>query len=75
VTNSFNSNHLKKRVEKIIKEHGLPLNISPLIIKIKDFEQDWKNCNTFCCDLWRQRIILYGENYLWRVVGREGVPS
>lgn len=75
VTNGFNSNHLKKRVEKIIKEHGLPLNISPLIIKTKDFEQDWKNCSTFCCDLWHERIVLYGENYLWRVVASAGVPK
>ncbi|MFZ3062176.1 MAG: hypothetical protein WA148_00300 [Actinomycetota bacterium] len=75
VTNGFNSNHLKKRVEKIIREHGLPLNISPSIIKTKDFEAEWKNCSTFCCDLWRERIILYGEWYLWNQVARQGVPK
>lgn len=75
ITNGFHSDELKKQVEKIIKEQGVPLEISALVMRTKEFEEEWKNCHSFCCNLWRERMILYGESYFWNQVARMGVPK
>lgn len=75
VTNGFHSDHVKAQVEKVIKEQGVPMEISALVMRTKEFEEDWKRCRSFCCNLWRERMILYGESYFWNQVARLGVPK
>ncbi len=75
VSNGFHTADLNKEAAKLAKLHAPLLEISPTIIDAKDFESGWEKRDSFCCDLWQQRVILYGESYYWNHVARLGVPE
>lgn len=75
VSNGFHANDLTKDVAELAKLHAPLVEIFPTVIDAKDFESGWERRDQFCCDLWRQRVILYGESYYWNHVARLGVPE
>ena len=75
VSNGFHATDLNKDVAKLAKLHAPLVEISPTVIDAKDFESGWEKRDSFCCDLWQQRVILYGESYYWNHVARLGVPE
>jgi len=75
VSNGFHANDLTKNVAELAKVHAPLVEIFPTVIDAKDFESGWEKRDQFCGDLWRQRVILYGESYYWNHVARLGVPE
>lgn len=75
ITNGFHSEELKSQVEEIVNKQSLPFNVSALVMRTREFEDDWKNGQSFVSDLWRDRMLLYGESYFWNQVARLGVPK
>ena len=75
VSNGFHATDLNKDVSDLAKLHAPLVEIFPTVIDAKDFESGWQRHDSFCSDLWRQRVILYGESYFWNHVARLGVPE
>lgn len=63
------------RAHEIIKTIFPPKQVSPLVVNTKDFMAGWKRRDSFFSDLWRERIVLHGESYLWKQVAKMGVPE
>lgn len=75
VSNGYHEEDPAITADKICRKHGLPLTLQPIVVKTRDFEEGWEKCEMFYGDLWRGRVVLYGEGYLWRKVADLGVPE
>jgi predicted transcriptional regulator len=75
VTNGYHEEDPAITADKVCRKNGLPLSLQPLIIRSQDFKDGWQKHETFYTDLWHERVVLYGESYLWRMVADQGVPE
>jgi hypothetical protein len=75
IANGTHSENLDDAVNRIAKEVFPPEQISPLVVDAKDFRTGWKKHEPFYRDLWRERIVLQGESYFWKLVANLGVPE
>ncbi len=73
--NGHSTKEAEQQVERLCKDVGLPLEIKLLVISTKEFEQGWQNDDQFLCDFWRDRFVLSGETYLWKIIARLGIPN
>jgi hypothetical protein len=65
---------LKALVARQLAECGFPDSINLVVRGTREADVVWKNGGTPKADLWKTRVVLFGESYLWRMLARHGVP-
>lgn len=58
----------------IIKRFGLPYETKLHVHGTSEISAMWKNGENPCVDIWRSRIVLFGEGFFWRTIAEDGVP-
>ena len=65
---------IKGQIAERLERSRFPLHANLVFRSVGEADCAWKNGGVPGAELWQTRIVLFGEDYFWRMVARHGAP-